>query len=338
MSGLTYLTTDPPNAGMPLERLDGKPVGQDEMYIRSNFGLPESPPSEFTIVIPGQPTRSVAVDDLDRYRRIDMDLVLECAGNGRSLMSPVPEGTPWGLDAASFVSARGVHLADVLGPLPEEVVDVVFTGADRGNVHPEGEIPYQFSLSRELATSETPLLVTHIGDEPLTLLHGAPVRLLVPGHYGMKSVKWLTRIEAMTEPFEGHFVDKYRYYSDSTEPERAPVDLLRVRSVITSPTEGATLAAGVLEIRGTAWTGSGLITKVEVSIDGEKTWHPARLDPAENPFGATHWHVPISAPPGRVEIAARAGDSTGATQPSRPRWNRNGYGNNVMHRVTVEIS
>ena len=338
MTGLAYLTTDPPNAGVPTETQNGRPLGQDEMYMRNNFRLPESAPEGFEVVMPGQPAQFLTPADLDGFPRIEMELVLECAGNGRILMDPVPEGTPWDLGGASFISASGVRLRDVLERLPEQVVELVFTGADRGVVTPEEEIPYQFSIDRELAASETPLLVTRIGGEPLTLAHGAPVRLVVPGHYGMKSVKWLTRIEWVTTPFRGHFVETYRYYQDDIEPEAAPVERIQVRSIIASPSDGATLNPGPIEISGSAWSGSGGVTGVEVSIDGGDSWSQAEIASDGGAHAATRWVLQTDVRPGAAVIVARATDSNGATQPLRSRWNQNGYANNVTHRVTVHIS
>ena len=338
MTGLTYLTTDPPNAGVPTERQDGNLIGQDEMYMRNNFTLPEFAPQGFEVMMPGEPARFLTAADLKGFSQVETELVLECAGNGRILMDPVPEGTPWDLGGTSFISAAGVRLSDVLERLPEQVVELVFTGADRGVVTPEEEIPYQFSIDRELAASETPLLVTRIGNEPLTLAHGAPVRLVVPGHYAMKSVKWLTRIEGVTTPFRGHFVEKYRYYQDDFEPEAAPVERIQVRSIIASPSDGAILNPGPIEVRGSAWSGSVGVTGVEVSIDSGDSWSQAEIASDGGAHAATRWVLQTEFRPGTAIIVARATDSSGATQPLRSRWNQNGYANNVAHRVTVHVS
>jgi len=237
----------------------------------------------------------------------------------------------------SPISIAGYRLADLVGDLPEEVVEVVFTGADAGVVEPEGRIPYQFSISRDLATSPLPLLVTHVGGEPLDLAHGAPVRLIVPGHYAMNSVKWLVRVQAVTAPFEGHFVKKYRYYGDDQEPEQAPVAQLAVRSMISTPRDGDVVASGSLEISGSAWSGAG-VASVEVSDDGGQSWVEGDLElRLDQPWAAMPWTVTVDAESGPLEIVVRATDSSGATQPLEPRWNANGYANNVAHRVTVQV-
>jgi len=114
-------------------------------------------PSGFDLIIPSRASRRVTVETLDAFREVEVDMVLECAGNGRTLMDPVPDGVPWDLDGVSPISVRGIHLSDLLGPLPESIVSVVFTGADHGIVPFAGDIPYQFSLTRELAMAHAPL-------------------------------------------------------------------------------------------------------------------------------------------------------------------------------------
>lgn len=319
----------PPNEGIDVSALDGYSMSQQQMFVRCNFPVPAVLPHELRIVMPDRPGRQVSVATLSNYQAVEIDMVLECAGNGRILMDPVPEGTPWDLGAASPITIGGVKLADVLGSIPDSVVDLVFTGADG----------YQFSLDRQTALSRRPVLATHIGDEPLDRHHGAPMRLLVPGQYAMKSVKWLVTIEGIPFPFRGHFVEKYRYYRDTTEPEETPVGAIAVRSVISSPRNGEMLNIGEIDIRGSAWSGSGYVDSVEVSVDGGESWAPADVVVREvgGTFAAVRWALTVSVEPGSVEIMARATDSTGETQPLEARWNANGYANNVIHRIDVEV-
>lgn len=337
-SRLDVLSREPLNAGVPVERLDGRHLSQSEIYVRNNFSQPAEPPGSIVLTIPGQPDAMLDLDALGRYRSIEASMVLECAGNGRTLMRPVPGGTAWGLNAVSPVAIRGVLLADVLGSLPADVVSVVFTGADRGEVDPEGTINYQFAIDRQLALSPAPILVTDLGGEPLGLAHGGPVRLMVRGHYGMKSVKWLTRIEATRERFDGHFDRKYRYFRDEIEVEGSAVGEIRVRSVISSPHDGDRLPAGSVSIRGSAWSGAGIVTSVEVTIDGGESWVQSDLTTTGDTHDVTSWASNIELRPGAVEIRARATDASGATQPLASRWNANGYANNVCHAVSVQVT
>jgi DMSO/TMAO reductase YedYZ molybdopterin-dependent catalytic subunit len=331
------ITEQPANTGVKVEGLTGESLNQQQMFERNHFLPPLSPPSGFEVVIPGKKPRFLTVEQFTPFERVQRDLVLECAGNGRSLMKPPPPGTQWALDGVSAITVGGYRLNEVLGPLPEEVTEVVFTGADIGRVAPEGRVPYQFSISREVAMSTVPLLVTHIGGEPLTLGHGAPIRLVVPGHYAMKSVKWLIKAEGVTEPFRGHFVELYRYFDDDFEEERSPVGPIAVRSIISSPLSGEAVSAGALEIKGSAWSGTSEVAIVEVSIDGGKTWDQADLVRRETGgrWAPIRWAHTAEPEAGPVDIVVRASDESGAIQPLRPRWNANGYANNVAHRIRV---
>lgn len=333
-----HITEDPPNRGVIPQSLTGQPLSQEEMYVRCNFSVPSTPPKGFELVVPGRGARFIDLGHLESFERVEREIVLECAGNGRTLMRNVPEGTPWALDGVSPAAVSGYQLADVLDALPAEVVELVFTGADAGTVEPEGHVPYQFSVSRELALSDTPLLVTHIGGRALDLIHGAPVRLIVPGYYAMMSVKWLVRVEAATSPFQGHFVKRYRYYGDDREPEQAPVRELAVRSVIAHPGDGATVPAGPLTISGSAWSGTSEVDGVAVSIDGGEIWHEADLlRRREERWAPVRWTFTVEPEPGPIEIIARATDASGDSQPLEPPWNANGFANNVVHRVTVQV-
>lgn len=329
----------PPNEEVTPAALTGDPLAQKAMFLRCNFEVPFSAPKGFDLVVPGRLPRFITRESLDSYRDVEIDLVLECAGNGRTFMDPVPSGTRWRLGGVSPITVRGVKLADVLGDLPENVREVVFTGADRGVVEPEGEVNYQFSISRELALSRSPILVTHIAGASLTLQHGAPIRLVVPGHYAMKSVKWLTRAEAVPYPFLGHFIQEYRYLDDATAADGGAVSEIAVRSIISRPVDGEGVAAGTMEVGGSAWSGMGEVTTVEVSIDDGESWVSADLIQRETGgrWAAIQWSAAVDVEPGEVQVIARASDSSGETQPLQSRWNRGGFANNVVHRVGVEV-
>lgn len=328
----------PPNKGVRVEGLTGESLNQQQMFVRNHFASPLVPPTGFELAVPGKPSKFITVDQFTPFERVHRDVVLECAGNGRSLMKPVPPGTPWALDGVSAITVTGYRLNEVLGSLPENVSDVVFTGADTGIVEPEGRVPYQFSINRELSLSTVPLLVTHIGGQTLDLTHGGPIRLIVPGHYGMMSVKWLIKVEAVTEPFLGHFIDLYRYFDDDYEEGWAPVGPIAVRSVISSPHDGEHVTAYGFDVKGSAWSGTSEVALVEVSIDGGETWDRADLIRRETGgrWAPIRWAYTAEPDPGPVEIIARATDGAGAVQPLQSRWNANGYANNVVHRVQVQ--
>lgn len=322
-------TEDPRSVEVEVGLLNGDTLDQGQMYIRSNLPFPSEPTEAFEVVMPGRPVRFVETSQLKSFQQVSTDMVLECAGNGRSLMSPVPAGVPWTFGGVSPITVGGVLLSDAMGPIPDDIVEMVFTGADG----------YQFSIDRGLFVSRRPLLATHIQGEPLELRHGAGVRLVVPGHYAMKSVKWLARIEGARTPFRGEYVEKYRYYQDETRPEGAPVADIVVRSVVSSPGEGDRLATGPIEVQGSAWSGNGEIEKVEVSVDGGETWQRADLIHNEGAgrFAAVRWAKTLDMVPGDTVVMSRATDSSGDIQPLKPPWNLNGYANNVVHRVNIRV-
>jgi DMSO/TMAO reductase YedYZ molybdopterin-dependent catalytic subunit len=210
----------------------------------------------------------------------------------------------------------------------------VLTGCDRGVVSPEGEVPYQFSIPADLVRQGSGLLVTAIGDEPLAHEHGGPIRFVLPGHYAMKSVKWLARIEGVTTPFQGHFVNRYRFFGDAIFEEGAPVGPIQVRSVIASPADGDRVPAGQVAVSGSAWSGAGPVTEVVVSVDDGKEWLEADVEAGPGHFAAVAWRLDLPVDPGEHVVMARATDASGATQPLLSRWNRGGYANNVVHEVS----
>lgn len=305
------------------------------IYQRNNFPLPRSPAEEIEVRT-GLRGFALNLEELGRLPRVDLDMILECAGNGRALMDPTPEGTPWALGGVSPVSFSGVRLLDAVGELPETIVELVFTGSDSGEVEPGGKVNYQFSLTSDLW--DRALLATHLNDLPLPIEHGGPVRLVVPGQYAMKSVKWLRAIDAVEEPFTGHFVEKYRYFGDNVEPEASPVGDIEVRSLIADPADGSTRAEGEMVVRGMAWSATSGIRSVDLSLDDGETWSPATLQPPRSQYGPVTWQAETTLKPGIYVMAAKATDSSGAAQPEDPRWNRNGYANNVVHRVTVTVT
>jgi DMSO/TMAO reductase YedYZ molybdopterin-dependent catalytic subunit len=227
-------------------------------------------------------------------------------------------------------------LADLLGELPADVVELVVTGADHGEVHPEGDVNYQFSVSTERVADGSALLVTEWGGEPLGLAHGGPIRFMLPGDYAMKSVKWVTRIEGVTQPFMGHFVERYRYLGDVRFAEGSPVGAIQIRSVIASPAEGETVPAGTIVATGSAWSGGAPIADVSVSTNGGETWLKADLEPGAGPLSAVGWRCEIRLDPGRHALMALATDADGETQPMDPPWNARGYANNIVQKLSFE--
>jgi DMSO/TMAO reductase YedYZ molybdopterin-dependent catalytic subunit len=264
-------------------------------------------------------------------------------------MRPLPTGEPWGDYAVSTARWTGALLHEVL----EEVhpaadgVDVRFEGADHGRYHLQPILPetnkddLTFVRALPLALAADPmaeiLIAYEMNGEPLTPDHGAPFRIIVPHWYAVTSVKWLKRIDVLTEPYTGEFQTGHYIYEWPDRPHEA-VSLMRVRARITDPAPGSTLSVGTHTVRGKAWSGTGPVTRVDVSFTGEGDWHPAQLEPPKGPYQWQDWSLDWEATDvGRHTLRARATDAAGNVQPEVPPWNRLGYGNNAIEVWYVDV-
>jgi DMSO/TMAO reductase YedYZ molybdopterin-dependent catalytic subunit len=178
--------------------------------------------------------------------------------------------------------------------------------------------------------------------QPLPPQHGYPLRLIVPGWYGMTSVKWLDRIEAIREPFRGYQMEAYRYRDFADDPGR-PVGLQQVRSLMVPPgipdflTRTRIVEPGLVRLEGKAWAGRSDIRRVEVSLDGAGNWQPASLGDRVSPHAWRGWSFDWEARTGHHTLAVRATDDADNTQPDTPNWNHHGMGNNAVQRLEVIV-
>jgi DMSO/TMAO reductase YedYZ molybdopterin-dependent catalytic subunit len=333
----------PFNAETPLAALDQPLTPVELFYVRNHFDVPRLDPAATRLTVDGRVEHALELG-LDELRRLPSRTIvtaLECAGNGRTTMTPRPPGTPWGWGAVSTGSFTGVPLGIVLErarPLPG-AVEVAFTGADRGEVAPGRTVAFERSLPLAVALAPDTLLVHEMNGGALTADHGWPLRLVVPGWYGVASVKWLTRVTVLERPLEAFYqTERYVYEGERGTPERTPVTRMRVRSLIARPADGDDLRAGQVEIAGTAWSGGAAIREVAVTTDGGASWGAANLDPAASPYAHVRWTFRWDATPGEHVLASRASDSSGAIQPLDAVWNVHGYGNNVVQRLRVRVS
>jgi len=334
------------NRGMPLEGLhyDVTPMGMH--YLLIHFDIPVADEDSWTLEIGGLVDRPVILDmdDIRSRPQVTMPVTMECAGNGRVLMEPRAISTPWLLEAIGTAEWTGTPLRPILegAGMASDAVELLFTGTDRGVQG--GELQdYQRSLTVEQAMRDEVMLVYGMNGAPLQPQHGYPLRLLVPGWYGMASVKWLSRIEAIDHRFDGYQQMRTYRYVQSADDVGEPVDLIRVRSLMVPPgvpdflTRTRLVKAGTHRVEGRAWAGRLDVTRVEFSGDGGRTWVDADLGPHVGDFAWRSWSAEWEATPGEHVLCVRATDEEGNVQSTEQLWNYHGMGNNMTHRVDVLV-
>lgn len=333
------------NRGMPLEGLRYPITPAGMHYLLVHFDIPDIDARRWRLEVSGLVKKplSLSLKKLRKRKAVTMPVTMECAGNGRALMEPRPVSQPWHVEAIGTAEWTGTPLRDLLDDagLRQEAKEIVFTGLDQG-VQGEDLHFYQRSLSVDEAMREEVLLVYEMNRRPLEPQHGYPLRVVVPGWYGMTSVKWLERIDAVSEPFEGYqMLGSYRYAQNADDPGE-PVSLINVRSLMVPPgipdfvTRLRLVKAGPQMLTGRAWAGRRRVAAVEVSTDGGETWSEARLGKPVGRFAWREWSYDWPAKPGRHTLCVRAHDDAGNVQPDRL-WNYQGMGNNMVQRVDVIV-
>ncbi len=332
------------NRGMPLEalRYDITPTGLH--YLLVHFDIPAVDAAAWRLRLGGLVDNPIelTLDALQARPKATVPVTLECAGNGRARLRPRPLSNPWLFEAIGTAEWTGTPLGPLLDEagLRPDAKELVFTGADRG-VQGGEEHAYQRSLTIEEARRPEVMLVYAMNGQPLQPQHGYPVRLVVPGWYGMASVKWLRDIEAVAEPFHGYQQGTaYHYKADADDPG-TPVSRIRVRALMTPPgipdyfSRRRLVDAGPVSLAGRAWGGRAPIARVEVGIDGD--WADATLGPAIGAFAWRAWSFDWVATPGKHLLACRATDADGERQPLESPWNYQGMGNNGVQSIGVTV-
>ncbi len=315
-------------------------------YVRSHFPAPAIDASRWRLTVRGLREAEFGLDELRRLTSETRTVTLECAGNGRIALSPSVEGVQWHLGAVSTAEWTGVPLTAVLerAGVPPGSVEVVMEGADRGTPRatPRPPQPIVYAHGVPVGHAHEVLLAWAMNGEPLTREHGFPLRAVASGYYAMVSVKWLTRIQVVREPFQGYYkTTDYAYWDDMDGlPVQRPLGRMPLKSQIARPVAGEVARAGSeVNVVGAAWTGGAPVECVEVSGDGGRTWDAAEiLDPHEHGVWRRWqwtWHVPTE--PGKYALMSRAVDREGQTQPAErdPRYGT--YGINHVVPVVVRV-
>lgn len=344
---------EPFNAETPREALAVTPLTPtDAFYVRSHGPVPAAQDSPWRIAVGGLVARELSISLAElggrRFARTEVVATLQCAGNRRAGLMDVgdiPGEAPWGPGATGTARWGGVRLGDVLAaaqPSPA-AHHVAFIGADRSE---EADPPqlYGSSIPLDKARRDEVLLADTMNGEPLPDLHGAPVRVVVPGYIGARSVKWLGRIELRREPWDGYYqATVYRLLAAGETP--APgrgieLNQIALNTDFLSPRDGAVLRGGVAELTGYSFAGGERrVGRVDVSADDGATWIQAELLEDEGPWAWRRWRARLELGAGRHELVARAWDTSGATQPERPEtvWNPKGYVNNAWARIRLQM-
>ena len=345
--GLIVREAEPLNLEFPFPTLDSFLTPNPRFYVRNHFAMPNLEVRDWRLKVEGAVERPLELtyDDLLKMAPRTQTALLECAGNGRVFLTPKASGVQWELGAASNAEWAGVPLAAVLdrAGVRGAAVEVVLEGADAGEIRDEpkspGKISFVRSLPLEKARKPEVLLAHKMNGEDLPAAHGFPVRAVVPGWYGMASVKWLTRIVVTDRPFQGYFqsLSYTSFERVNGLPSMVPVRELEVKSEVARPVRGEVVAAGAdYRVHGAAWTGESEVAKVEVSTDGGKSWAEARLLGEATPFAWRLWEHAWSAPEkGRTTVTARATDKKGRTQAEKHDPDRRAY--RISHVLPVEV-
>jgi sulfite oxidase len=346
----------PFNAEPPASVLAGGEItALDAFYSRNHGPFPDIAPEQWRLTVDGMVDKPLTVtyDELTAgFTAHSVVATLACAGNRRAELlkvRPIPGKDPWGHGAISTAHWRGARLADVLdaaGVHHDDGLHVAFAAPD---VAPEA-VPvqsYGSSIPLPKALSADVLLAWEMNSEPLPRVHGGPVRVVVPGYVGARSVKWVTAISVQPVPSENYFQAlDYRILPPETDPDTAaPGEGISLSSLplncdILVPGDDEEIPAGPLTIRGWALAGDGRgIGRVDVSLDQGRTWRQADLEPARNQWAWRLWSLTVQVQPGPTCVTARAWDDTGVTQPESPAhlWNPRGYANNAWAHIGLTV-
>lgn len=345
---------EPYNAEPSAAALAEQPITPIDVFYSRNHGpVPDIDAGSWRLRVAGlvREQLEVSLDDLrNRFAERTVVATLQCAGNRRSgLMAvrDIPGQHPWRSGATSTAEWTGVWLADVLsaaGALPT-ARHVAFEAPDIA-AESEPPAPYGGSIPISKALYGDVLLAWGMNGSPLTPLHGAPLRVVVPGYIGARSVKWLGRVTVQRDPSDNYFqATAYRLMPPepalADDGESRPTIALgpaALNSAILQPDDGASVAAGATTVTGYAYVGDGrAVVRVDVSLDGGAHWQEADLDEQAGPWTWQHWRATIQLPLGETEIVARAWDTSAATQPADPLhvWNPKGYVNTSWARARV---
>ena len=288
----------PLNAETPLDNLQSW-ITSNEVFFKRNQEMIMASPVAFeswSLSIQGRVKKVIELSfsDILSMTKVEVANTLECSGNGRSLLRDKAPGNPWTIGGVGNAIWGGVRLSDVLvrAGITPEVRHVGFEGLD--NPLTTGTVKFIRSIPLEKAMDST-ILAYEMNGEPLPLEHGFPLRALALGWTGANCVKWLSKISLLEDPVSGYFMDNvYRIFQKGEEPGSGKVvTTIPLKSIITSPANGAILTGGLVVIRGAAYGGEADITNVEVSVDDGLTWHAVEFIGPHERYAWRRWEYSL---------------------------------------------
>jgi DMSO/TMAO reductase YedYZ molybdopterin-dependent catalytic subunit len=318
------VTAMPENSETPLDSVRSWVTPTRLFFVRNHFAVPTLDPATWRLNVEGRvkERRAWTWEELMDLPERTVFATVECAGNGRSFLAERQAGVQWGAGAVGHAEWTGIPLKLVLerSGLEADAVEVLFEGADAGTEpdHPE-PMPFARSLPLAKALHPDTLLVSRMNGEVLEPAHGYPLRLFVPGWYGVASVKWLRRIEVVNKPFRGYFQSVKYTVQRRTERglESEVVGPMMPKAEIIRPRAGDVLGVGGNRFFGVAWAGEDSVRRVEISTDHGATWSDATLMGPQAPYSWTLWeYVWEAESPGEHTVLVRATSSRGRVQPA----------------------
>jgi len=337
---------EPLNLEMPFGALDGFVTPRERFYVRCHFPIPKINERDWRLKVDGKIGRpfEVTMGELRQMPTQTITATLECAGNSRVFLVPKVKGVQWELGAVGNAEWTGVRLRDLLqrAEMANNARQIILEGADNGTIaeppRPAGKINFARSLPVEKAMDDV-LLALAMNGEPLSAAHGFPLRAVVPGWYGMASIKWLQRIIVTDQPFNGYYqsIDYAYWQRGESGPALVPLAEMQVKAEIARPEHNEVIRANSKYlVKGAAWTSKAIVTKVEVSCDSGRLWGEATLnsEATENAWRlwGFEWQTPA---PGNYILMARATDSRGRMQPMEHDLNGGTY--MISHCLPIEV-
>lgn len=344
---LIIRSTRPPDFETPVALLDSFITPVEHFYVRSHLPIPQIDAAAFALKIAGEVGSPItlSLDEIKKLPAVTVTTTLECAGNGRNFFEPAVAGVQWEKGAVGTARFTGVRMSELLkkAGVKTSGLNVEMHAADR----PPGTMP-AFVRQVPMAKAMHPdtIIAWDMNGQPIPLVHGAPLRAIVPGWEGAYSVKWVNELNVLAKDSDSFwYVTGYRYPNKRVAPGAAvdakdmePLKGLAVKSLITTPSTGASMAPGRVSVGGFAWAGENEITRVDVSTDNGASWMPARLTGEKASFTWRRFAFDFTATkPQSYLILSRATDSKGNMQPAVSQWNPSGYLWNQYDSVRVEV-